>query len=80
MHIYKKYFKGERKKFKKNCQLNSYAIAFGQRLPFLSKNLFSEKNVSFIYFIITLFIDRILFKNTQSSIKIDVIVVKNMFY
>ena len=51
MHIYKKYFKGKRKKFKKNCQLNSYAITFGQRTFFSIKKLvFPEKCEFYLFY------------------------------
>ena len=52
----------------------------GQRISFSMIKLFSGKNVSFIYPINAIFNDRILFKQIQSSIEIDVILFKKHIY
>ena len=69
-------FKRERK-FLKNCQLTSYLVIFGQRTFFsITKLVFREKRESYLLSNNVIFKDRVLFKWTQSSIEIDVIVVK----
>ena len=61
----------------KNCQLTSYGIIFGQRSLFsFIKLAFREKLEFYLLYYNAIFKDCILFKETQSGIKIDVIVVK----
>ena len=69
--------KEEHDKFFKNCQLTSYAIIFGPRTLFsIIKLAFSGKHEFYSFYNDIIFKDSIFFKKTQSSIKIDVIVVK----
>ena len=70
--------KAESRKFLKNCKLTSYAIIFYQRIIFpIIKVVFREKRESYLFYYNAIFKDSVLFKCTQSSIEIDVIVVKN---
>ena len=69
--------KEEHDKFFKNCPLTSYAIIFGPRTFFsIIKLAFSGKHEFYSFYNDIIFKDSIFFKKTQSSIKIDVIVVK----
>ena len=54
---------------------------FGQRTFFsIIKFVFGEKDEFYIFYFITIFKDRVLFKETRSSIEIDVIVVKKTYF
>ena len=56
-------FKGERKKFLKNCQLTSYAIMFGQRtFSSIVKLVFRGKREFNLFHYNAIFKDRVLFK------------------
>ena len=54
---------------------------FGQRTFFsIIKFVFREKDEFYLFYFITIFKDRVLFKETRSSIEIDVIVVKKTYF
>ena len=71
-----KKFKGESKKFLKNCQLTSYAIIFDQTTFFPMIKLVFRGKREFYLLLKRILKDRVLLKRTQSSIEIDVIAVK----
>ena len=72
------HFKGERKNFLQNCWTTTHATVFRQRTFFsIIKLVWRETWVLFIL-LQCYFERRVLFKKTQSSIEIDVIVDKNI--
>ena len=68
-------------KFKKNCKLTSYTKIFGQRtFFFIVKLVFREKCEFYLFCDNTILKDCVLFKQTQLSIEIDIIVVKKHIF